>query len=119
MTRGIIAAMVAVAGLGAPARGQAVLRFLVSTDGGATWWSGVSSGAGDHVDVLATVSYTGTAPNIAGFCAADFQPVISSWQVGAHPDRLSAIPAGGNLIGGMINAQSNSSGAGTPNPYLI
>jgi hypothetical protein len=121
MTRAV-AVLLGVVGLSVSAHGQAVMRVLISTDGGANWTSSAFRGAGTHVDVMITVSYTGSSSSIAGFGSANFQPVISGWDntgAGASIDHLSAIGQGGNTLGSMINPQSNSSGLGSPNPYLM
>jgi hypothetical protein len=112
----------AVAGLGASAHGQVVLRVLVSRDGGATWSSSVDGYSSPHVDVLVTASYTGASAGIVGFGSANFQPIVSNWDntgAGTNTDRLSPIGQGGNTLGAMINAQSTSTGVGSPNPYLV
>jgi hypothetical protein len=109
------------ASLAAIAHGQVVMKMLVSSDGGATWNSNVNVYSGDHVDVLVTVSYLGTSTSISGFGSANFQPIVSNWDntgAGLFVDRLSPIGQGGNTLGSMINAQANSTGIGSPNPYL-
>ena len=121
--KSVIASLIAVAGMSVAAHGQVVMRMLVSNDGGATWGSNVNVDPtiNNHVDVLVTVSYTGTSTSIAGIGSANFQPIVSNWDntgAGATIDHLSPIGQGGNTLGTMINAQSSSSGVGSPNPYL-
>jgi uncharacterized protein (TIGR03382 family) len=119
--KSVIASLLAVAGLSVAANGQAVMRMLVSADGGATWSSSTNAAPGSHVEVLVTVSYNGTLASVAGFGSANFQPVVSNWDntgAGSAIDHLSPISQGGNTLGTMINAQRTSLGVGTPNPYL-
>jgi hypothetical protein len=118
--KSVVAVLLGVVGLSVSAHGQAVMRILVSTDGGATWGSSAFSSPGAHVDVLITVSYTGSNASIAGFGSANFQPIIYGWDntgAGTRIDRLSPILQGGNTLGSMINAQASSNGVGSPNPY--
>jgi hypothetical protein len=115
------ALLIAVAGSGALAHGQAVLRMLVSADGGTHWSSSVSALPGSHVEVLAAASYTGSNSAVLGFGSAIFQPIVSSWDVtgsGTSIDRLSPISQGSDSAGGTISPQANSAGVGSPNPYL-
>jgi uncharacterized protein (TIGR03382 family) len=121
--KSVIASLLAVAGMSVAANGQVVMRMLVSSDGGATWSSNVNVNplVNNHVDVLVTASYTGTSTAITGFGSANFQPIVSNWDntgAGTSIDRLSPIGQGGNTLGSMINAQSSSTGVGSPNPYL-
>ena len=113
----LIASLVAISGATGAAHGQGVLRLLVSTDG-VNFQSSVNATPGSHVDVLVTASYTGTLTTVAGFGSANFQPTVSHWNDGAHPDHLDPIPGGGNELGTMINAQTSGLGLGSPNPYL-
>jgi hypothetical protein len=114
----LVASLVAVAGLATAARGQAIMRMLVSTDG-VNFSSSVDAAPGSHVEALVTVSYTGTSPSVAGLGSANFQPTVSNWRTGANSDHLSPILQGGNELGSMVNAQSNATGVGSPNPYLV
>jgi hypothetical protein len=119
--KSVIASLIAIAGMSVVANGQVVMRMLVSSDGGATWASNVDVSPGSHVEVLVTASYNGASSTIAGFGSANFQPIVSNWDntgAGATIDHLSAIGQGGNTLGSMVNAQSSSSGVGSPNPYL-
>jgi len=118
--KSVIASLLAVAGMSVAAHGQVVMKMLVSTDGGATWNASVNGTPGGHVDVLVTASYTGASTGIVGFGSANFQPIVSNWDntgAGATIDHLSPIGQGGNTLGSMVNAQSSSTGVGSPNPY--
>jgi len=118
--KSVIASMIAVAGMAVAANAQNTqMRMLVSADGGATWSASVNAAPGSHVEVLVTVSTTNAA--VVGFGSANFQPIVSNWDntgSGSGVDHLSPLLQGGNTLGSMINAQSNSAGVGTPNPYL-
>jgi uncharacterized protein (TIGR03382 family) len=119
--KSVIASLIAIAGMSVVAQGQVVMRTLVSIDGGATWTNDVIALPGTHVDVMVTGSYTGASTGIVGFGSANFQPIVSNWDntgAGGTIDHLSPIGQGGNTLGSMINAQSNSVGVGAPNPYL-
>jgi hypothetical protein len=112
-----VASLVAVAGMAAAASGQvAIMRMLVSTDG-VNFSSSVDALPGSHVEALVTVSYTGNPALVAGFGSAIFQPTVSNWRTGAHPDQLSPIQEGGNFLGGVIQPQTGGAGLGSTNPY--
>jgi hypothetical protein len=75
--------------------------------------------AGQTVQVLVTISYTGTSTSVAGFGSADFQPTISQWRAG---DTLLPIREGGNVLpsdgSGMVMPQFymgvSAGGSGAP-----
>jgi hypothetical protein len=113
----LIASLIAISGAVATAHGQGVMRMLVSTDG-VNFQSSVNASPGQHIDVLVTASYTGTLTSVAGFGSANFQPTVSHWNDGLHPDQLDPILQGGNTLGSLINAQTSGLGLGSPNPYL-
>jgi len=119
--KSVIASLIAIAGMAVVAQGQVVMRMLVSSDNGATWAPSINVLPSTHVDVLVTLSYNGASASFIGVGSANFQPIVSNWDntgAGTAIDRLSPIGQGGNTLGSMVNAQSTSVGAGTPNPYL-
>ncbi len=113
----LIASLIAISGAAAAAHGQGIMQMLVSTDG-VNFQSSVNAAPGQHIDVMVTVSYTGTLTTVAGFGSANFQPTVSHWNDGAHPDHLDPLAGGSNVLGTLINAQTSGIGLGSPNPYL-
>ncbi len=112
----VIASLIAVAGMSVAANGQ-LMKMLVSTNG-TTFGSSVNATPGQTVQVLVTVSYTGTASTVAGFASANFQPTVSNWHAG---DTLLPLRQGGNTLpadgSGMIQPQfysGSTTGVGTP-----
>jgi hypothetical protein len=99
-----VVCLVAVAGLSCAARAQ-LMKMLVSTDG-VNFQSSVSAGAGDTIQCLVTVSYTGISTAVAGFGSAIFQPTVSNWH---SSDTLLPFRDGGNVLpadgSGMIMPQ--------------
>jgi hypothetical protein len=114
--KSVIASLIAVAGMSVAANAQ-LMKMLVSTDG-TTFTSSVNANPGQTVQVLVTVSYTGTANTVAGFASANFQPTVSNWHA---TDTLLPLRQGGNTLpadgSGMIQPQfysGSTTGAGTP-----
>jgi len=102
--KSVIASLIAIAGMSAVANAQ-LMKMLVSTDG-TTFTNSVSATPGQTVQVLVTVSYTGTSSAVTGFGSANFQPTISNWgsDLSLLPMRQggNVLPAGG---AGMIQPQ--------------
>jgi uncharacterized protein (TIGR03382 family) len=114
--KSVIASLIAVAGMSVAANAQ-LMKMLVSTDG-TTFGSSVNAAPGSTVQVLVTVSYTGTASTVAGFASANFQPTVSNWHAA---DTLLPLRQGGNTLpadgSGMVQPQfysGSTTGAGTP-----
>jgi hypothetical protein len=115
MTR-LAAYVAAVAGLSVGANAQ-LIRMLVSRDG-VSFTPSVWANPGDTVQVLVTVSYTGSASSVAGFGSANFQPTVSNWHA---TDTLLPLRQGGNTDpadgSGMVQPQFYSgvtAGNGVP-----
>ncbi len=85
------AVLIAVAGLSSAAHGQ-VMKMLVSSDG-VNFSPSCNANSGQTVQVLVTMSYTGSPDAVAGFGRANFQPTVSNWRVA---DTLLPLPQGGN-----------------------
>ncbi len=87
---------VAIAGASMAAHAQLV-KMLVSSDG-VNFSNHLDSAiSGQTIQVLVTVSYTGTNTNVAGLSYANFQPTVSNW----HPtDTLLPLRQGGNVLPG-------------------
>ncbi len=114
--KSVIVSLVAVAGLSVAANAQ-LMKMLVSSDG-VNFGSSVTVAPGATVQVLVTVSYTGTSTGIAGFGSANFQPTVSNWHA---TDTLLPLRQGGNTDpadgSGMVQPQfysGTSAGSGTP-----
>jgi len=102
--KSVIASLIAVAGMSVAANAQ-LMKMLVSNDG-TTFGSSATVHPGDTVQVLVTVSYTGTSAAVAGFGSANFQPTVSNWHA---TDSLLPLRQGGNTSpadgSGMIQPQ--------------
>jgi len=99
--KSVIASLVAVAGLSvaASAAVNTQLEYLVSVDGGPfTHSANILAGTGSHtVEVVARVSYTGTAQPL-GLSSLVFQPTVSNFGIapgGARADAALAFHNGG------------------------
>jgi len=103
--KSVIASLIAVAGMSVAANAQ-LMKMLVSTDGVNFSPSVTTSDLHATIQVLVTVSYTGTGTSVCGFGSANFQPIVSNWRA---TDTLLPMRQGGNTLptdgSGMVQPQ--------------